>query len=370
MFKAIYDLIRFNGYSPKERKIVFYSENESFYKFFSGIINDLIKRYNQNIYYVTSSLSDPILSTKNKKIIPFYIGTGSIRTIFFSMYNSPTLILTMPDLNSFHIKRSPHKVNYIFIPHNILSIHMVFRNKAFNHYDTFFCCGPHHNKEIKETEKIYNLKKINTINFGYNKIDELINNKVRSISSEKTLIICPSWGENCIIEKYGEKLMSTLVDTKWKVIVRPHPDTVRKFSAKYFKLKKKYENSFIFEEKISNMDSLYKSSLMISDWSGAAFEFAFGLEKPVIFIDVPKKVNNPDYTLYKNIPIEISIRNKIGVVIPVEKIDCLCEEIEKVFNKKGHYKKNIINMRNKTLYNIGSSSRFGSKFIYELFFRS
>ena len=82
------------------------------------------------------------------------------------MYNSPTLILTMPDLNSFHIKRSPHKVNYIFIPHNVLSIHMVFRNKAFNHYDTFFCSGPHHKKEIKETEKIYNLKKIETVNFG------------------------------------------------------------------------------------------------------------------------------------------------------------------------------------------------------------
>ena len=128
--------------------------------------------------------------------------------------------------------------------------------------------------------------------------------------------------------------MSILADSKWKVIVRPHPDTVRKFSNKYFKLKNKYKNKFVFEEKISNMNSLYKSSLMISDWSGAAFEFAFGLEKPVIFIDVPKKVNNPDYTLYKNIPIEISIRNKIGLVIPVEKIDFLLEEIEKFLIKK------------------------------------
>ena len=63
---------------------------------------------------------------------------------------------------------------------------MVFRNKAFNHYDTFFCCGPHHNKEIKETEKIYNLKKINTVNFGYNKIDELYRKEFR----EKALKSC------------------------------------------------------------------------------------------------------------------------------------------------------------------------------------
>ena len=32
---------------------------------------------------------------------------------------------------------------------------------------------------------------------------------------------------------------------------------------------------------------------MVSDWSGAALEYSFGLKKPVIFLDLPKKVNNP-----------------------------------------------------------------------------
>ena len=35
--------------------------------------------------------------------------------------------------------------------------------------------------------------------------------------------------------------------------------------------------------------SLYQSDLMISDWSGVAFEYAFAFNKPVIFCDVPKK---------------------------------------------------------------------------------
>ena len=84
------------------------------------------------------------------------------------------MILTMPDLNTFHIKKSKYEVNYIFIPHNILSIHMVFRKKAFNHFDTFFCVGPHHNIEIKETEKIYKLNKILLFNFGFYNIDKLL----------------------------------------------------------------------------------------------------------------------------------------------------------------------------------------------------
>ncbi len=366
MIKEFLQLIKFYRTKKEKRKIVFYSENESFIKFFSGLINELTNEFDKNIHYVTSSINDPILKTKNKKIFPYYIGSGSMRTIFFSLFNSDILILTMPDLNSFHIKRSPHDVKYIFVPHNILSIHMVFRKKAFNHYDTFFCAGPHHNKEIEETEKIYSLNKIEILNFGYNKIDELLEHKNHfkiEPSDKKTLIVSPSWGENCLLEKYGDTLLSALTKTNFKVIIRPHPDTIRKFKNHYVELKDKYKNKFIFEEQISTMDSFYKSSLMISDWSGAALEFALGQEKPVIFVDVPKKINNVDFNLYKNIPIEISIRQKIGEVISVSNIENINNLIDSVYSKRNSYKENIIKARKSLLYNVGNSSKVGAQFI-------
>ena len=81
---------------------------------------------------------------------------------------------------------------------------MVFRKKAFNHFDTFFCVGPHHNIEIKETEKIYKLNKIQTFNFGYYKIDKLLSKKRiikdKTYINKKIVIIAPSWGKNCILE--------------------------------------------------------------------------------------------------------------------------------------------------------------------------
>mgnify|MGYP003326545469 CR=1 FL=1 len=46
---------------------------------------------------------------------------------------------------------------------------------------------------------------------------------------------------------------------------------------------------------MSTQESLHRSDLMISDWSGAALDYALGLNKPVLFIDVPRKVNNLDY---------------------------------------------------------------------------
>ncbi|MDA9734244.1 CDP-glycerol glycerophosphotransferase family protein [SAR116 cluster bacterium] len=370
-FRPLVDLIKFNKIEKKDRKIVFYSENESFYKFFSGIIDELINIYDEKVCYVTSSSTDPILLSNKKNITPFYIGSGSIRTIFFALYNSPLLILSMPDLDTFHIKRSPHDVNYIFIPHNICSLHMVFRKKAYNSYDTFFCSGPYHKKEIEETCKIYNLNKIKTLSFGYNKIDELLNkkNNIPSKNKEKslrTLLIAPSWGKNCILEKYGDRLLTHLVDSKWRVIIRPHPDTVKKFTTTYLKLKEKYNKFFIFEENISGMNIFYDTDVMISDWSGVAFEFAFGLEKPVIFLDVPKKINNEDFKLYKNIPFEVLIREKIGKVISTDEINNINHIINDVYKDRLFYIDRIRKERKKNIYNLSKSSQIGAKYIKSL----
>ena len=70
--------------------------------------------------------------------------------------------------------------------------------------------------------------------------------------------------------------------------------------------------------------------MMVSDWSGAAIEYAFALEKPVIFCDVPRKVNNPDYQEIDREPIEVSIREKIGTiwdgVSPLAEVMDLCDQ--------------------------------------------
>ena len=53
---------------------------------------------------------------------------------------------------------------------------------------------------------------------------------------------------------------------------------------------------------------------MISDWSGVALEYAFGFKKPVIFCDIPKKINNPKYLELGIIPLEEQIRSKVGTI--------------------------------------------------------
>ena len=105
---------------------------------------------------------------------------------------------------------------------------------------------------------------------------------------------------------------------------------------------------------------------MISDWSGISLEYAFIFERPVIFIDVPKKVLNPNSSDISLEPIEISIRKKIGhVVLPdnLEEIPLIIKDLEKnaqIFNKQI---KEILSM---TVYNIGESAKIGAKYIQQL----
>ena len=81
-----------------------------------------------------------------------------VRTILFKILKAGIMIMTMPDLEVYNIKRSIYSVHYLYVNHSMVSMHMIYRKGAFDHFDTLFCVGPHHVREIRETEKTYGLK--------------------------------------------------------------------------------------------------------------------------------------------------------------------------------------------------------------------
>ena len=111
-FNELYQFRKFLKLNEKQKEIIFYAENESQLDFFEDIINSLLKK-NIPITYITSSPTDRRLKIKGK-INFFYIGSKSIRTIFFSTLNTKVLIMSLPDLNKYEIRRSKYPVKYIF----------------------------------------------------------------------------------------------------------------------------------------------------------------------------------------------------------------------------------------------------------------
>ena len=367
------ELKKINRLSQDERSIVFYAENKASMNHFQGLILELTEKMNLQICYVTSNKGDPILSTKNKKILPFYIGDGTARTKFFSSLKAKILIMDMPDLGNLHIKRSnEYPVHYIYLFHSMYSVHSYLRKGAVDNYDTIFCVGSHQIKEIRKTENVYGLKPKKLINYGYGRLDTLLQKKkdsqITNSNVNDLIIITPSYGDNNLLEKCGDKLIDLLLKSNFRVMLRPHIRTLRDSEELIDSIKKKFGQNpnFILETGVINFDSLNNSICMISDWSGISLEYAFTFERPVIFIDVPKKVLNPNWSDIALEPIETSIRDKIGHIVSPNNLEEILDLVRILDKNTQNIGERIKEIREKTVYNIGESAKIGAEYIRQL----
>jgi YidC/Oxa1 family membrane protein insertase len=191
---------------------------------------------------------------------------------------------------------------------------------------------------------------------------------INTDNNQTHILLAPSWGKNGLFETIIEDLLDVLLNSKCNVILRPHPMTLKLSKKKISSIKKLFSSNpnFKLELNLSNFDSLLFSDIMITDWSGVALEFAFAFEKPILYIDVPKKIRNPDYKDIPQIPIEESIREKIGKIIPPLEIKSIMTEIKILKQKSSEIKKNIKNIRQEEIFNIGSSDKKSAEYIIKL----
>ena len=367
------ELKKFEKLTDKERSIVFYAENKASINHFRLLISELTEKKNLQICYVTSVKNDPILSSENKNIIAFYIGDGTTRTKFFLTLKAKILIMDMPDLQTFHIKRSKvHLVHYIYIFHSMFSTHSYLRKGALDNYDTIFCVGKHHEKEIRATEERYGLKEKKLIKYGFGRLDTLLQEKQKfqktDMKDRNLVLITPTYGEKNLLQICGKELIEILLKANFTVMLRPH--------YRIFKDSKKLINSiiesfgnhpnFILEKGIIPSDKFHNSKCLISDWSGISLEYAFTFERPVILIDIPKKILNPDSGDISIEPLEVSIRDKIGHVISPNNLEKIPEIIRNIKNDNS-MNEQIRKIRSETVYNIGNSVKIGSEIIEKMY---
>ncbi len=368
------ELKSFENLSEPQRSIVFYAENKASINHFNSLIHELTENMNLDICYVTSVKDDPIHENINPKIRSFYIGDGTVRTKFFLGLKAKILIMDMPDLETYHIKRSKiYPVHYIYIFHSIFSVHSYLRKGAVDNYDTIFCVGPHHKNEIQETEKIYNLKPKNLISFGFPRLDTLLNEKQNysknfDTNNNNLILLTPSYGKNNLLEICGFELIKILLDSNFKVLLRPHFKILKDSKKLISKILDEFGNNpnFSLERGVIPSKLFHSSICMISDWSGISFEYAFTFERPVIFIDVPKKILNPNFHDISLEPIEISYRDKIGFVVSPHELKTIPDLIYKSKNNNLSIIESIKKIRSRTIYNLGESAIIGAQYIQKL----
>jgi len=379
MFNALRKVLRewrglqaFKRIPREERTLVFYSEGRGYWSYFEPIYKALQASYGAPILYVTSAENDHLLATPLPGMRAFYVGEGSMRTVFFATLDADVLLMTMPDLQSFHIKRSPFQVHYAYLHHSIVSTHMIYRAAAFDHFDSILCVGPHHVAETRTREKLHDLPQKTLVQHGYGRLDTILASGRQGPrihhGDPVQVLVAPTWGENGLIERHGLDVIKPLIDAGLKVVLRPHPRTRKLAPAKLDEIVAHYrhEPRFRLDEDSDATISLLDSDIMLSDWSGAALEFSLGLERPVIFADVPRKVLNPEYTAIGIEPIEVQARKQLGVVVPTDEFAELGKIACTMAADSKKWQTALSDIRKCWIYNVGQSGDTAAAYLVSL----
>lgn len=348
-FSHIGNVIEFKQLPKDLRRLVFYSEGKNYWVHLEGLVKEVLATCDTPICYISSNKSDPGLKFQHSRYRSFLIDEGFVRNWLFESIDTDVIVMTMPDLNQYQVKRSKNKVHYVYVQHSLVSFHMVYRAGAFDYFDSIFCAGPHHIEEIRAIEAKYNLPAKNLVEHGYSRLDAIIREaksrpkKTRSNDAPLHVLVAPSWGEQGTIESgVGERIVDQLMALSCQVTLRPHPQTIKFAWNKVNAILNKHDGNplFAYEGDVAGQESLHESDVMIGDWSGAALDYAFGLNKPVLFVDVPRKVNNVNYQEIDIEPFEVSIREKIGKVVGDETItiDMLCGLTNRTFDHAYFYR--------------------------------
>ena len=349
----------------QHRQLVFYSERAIYYQTFSPFLEELLKDPAITCSYITSDANDPILKYHHERLYPFYFNFF-LKSVFDKM-DAKCFVFTMPDLNTYHLKKSKHTKEYIYLFHAFSSTHLQYNEAAFDAYDTVFCVGPHHVNEMEAREKMYQLPHKKLLPIGYPRMD-IVYQKYQSYQKQfeqKTILIAPTWSMASLFENGIRPLLEILAQTNYRVIVRPHPEFLkrRKFLANSLKNYISTIPNFIWEDQLLKEDSLYEADLLITDRSGIAFEYAFGTERPVLFIDTPLKEHNKNWRDLNIEPIELQLRNKIGVSIGLNDFGKVLQIIEDLIKNANNWRATLKAMRNEHIFHWNCSAKEGTEYI-------
>lgn len=362
-------------FSVANKHIVFYSENNGFYKYFEKVIDYLLAHSNLTIHYITSDPDDSIFekAEKDSRIRGYYIGQKRLITLMMKM-DADMVVMTMPDLENYHIKRSYVRkdAEYVYMFHYPLSTHMVLHTGALDHYDTILCVGEFQFAEIRKQEELYHLPQKKLVLCGYGQLEKLqdaYDKTKKQVYDKKKILIAPSWQEGNILDSCIDDLLAELLGKGLDVVVRPHPEYVKRYKRRMDAIVSRYQGykgaDLTFELDFTVNTSIFDSDVVITDWSGTAYEFSFVTGKPSVFIDTPMKVNNPEYKKLGIEPLEISLRDQVGIRLNPKRLEGVYEKIAELFNRQLDYQKSNLKLRNKYIANYGHSGEAGGKYIIE-----
>ena len=343
-----------------EIPVVIFTDSKRYWNLFRPICEELEKRH-QKALYLTASEDDPALSETYEYVKTEFAGSGNRAFARMNMIRADVVLSSTPGLDVYQWKRSRDVKKYVHIPHGIYDFG-TYRMFGLDYYDTILLAGPFQGKTVRATEKERRLpeKELRVVGMPY--MDEMLK-RAQSGSPEpgssdpKTVLLAPSWGKSAILSRYGDKIFESLLKTDYHIIVRPHPQSFTSEAELMERLQAKYPDSdrLEWDRKSDNYDSLSRADVLISDFSGVVFDYAFVFEKPVIYADTSFDPKPYDASWVEGPMWHETVLPKIGVQLTEENAENIGEVIRECLDS-GELKENIRKVREESWQCVGESA--------------
>lgn len=346
-------------------KIIIYGEDKRYYNVFKPIIEELIN-LSIPITYYSSSEDDPIFDIKNDLLYSEFIGVGNKAYAKLNFIEADICLMTTPNLDVFQLKRSKGVKKYVHIMHSP-SEAALYCLYSLDFFDAVLLNGKNQINDIRELENLRGTKIKYLDIIGSTYLDELENkkNKILEIKNEtknkKTVLIAPSWGINGLLTRFGEKLIDAIVENGFHLIIRPHPQSLIVEKEMIEKLKNKYKDNknLEWDFDVDNIYSLSKADVMLSDFSGVIFDYAFMFEKPAIIPSFTFDKRGYDAIELKDETWTFKVLPQISVSLDENNFSSIANIINETMDNKS-LKENILKVKEEAYMYRGEASKRGA----------
>ena len=342
--------IGFKKFLNKDLNIIFfYFPVQSYQGNILDLIDEIKKERNIEVILGYNRGSSSEVKNYNKA---FFLNLGYLRYIYnISIFLSSYVVYEFPNsLNKIYINHDIYdapwvnpdkqenliktlgKYNYIFLSSNIAILDL---QKKINQYP----------------DAIINKKNFSLINTGYLKLDHVYQNLKDDDSIEDSILLAPTLS-SMLTDYNMDKFLDSLIEeilknTKFKIIYRPHPgdkNNKKKNIIKNICEKYKDRSNFFLDDNISYLDSYRRSKILITDFSGTAYTYAFSKLRPVIFFS-----SNESNLIKSDFSDLFFFKDRLEVGKIVQNIDSLNEEIYSIDEQIDIYSNKIELLRSKRI---------------------
>jgi hypothetical protein len=270
-----------------DHPFVIYCEGKQYWNVFKPVLDEFENR-GVGLLYLTSAQDDPVFDTSWNFVKAEFIGEGNRAFARLNMLRAGICLMTTPGLDVYQLKRSKMVKHYAHILHAPSDATM-YRLFGIDYFDSILLTSDYQSTDIRTLERQRNISEKKLITVGCSYLD-VYAEKIKNLPAEEnqpfTVLVSPSWGPSALLTRYGEKLLDPLVQSGWRVIVRPHPQSKKSEAAILERLQTHYKdsNNIVWDDDRENIYSLNKADIMISDFSGIIFDYMFLRDKPVLYV--------------------------------------------------------------------------------------